>query len=520
MTRSGGPHDDRPGRSASRPWVRARRLFGFLGRSEEAPPPPPSPPPAPAGPPSGVSAWEYYVERARGASASAPSSDDFDTVEVVFEEYSAPPLHAAPSGSRSSDRDGADDAPTISSVSRRTRERGLDVDDEGASGPEGERHGFDAYPPWFDRRGLVCLLAGDMAAAARYYKACLKRAPDSPEGWYGTAALSLERGRWAEAATAFVRGWQCDRGIPIGRYLQDLCMDAPDAWYSFAGALVEMRRKSAYECADLVLAAVALDSRSPHALRQRATRVRQSLAEALATRAQSDALPQHRRGRSGLGKAVLQSVVIVMALAAMAGVAVWFATLYRTTSGGYPAPMPSVTAAAPLAEPSSATGAREPSAQPSRAALSTPGSAQSPSPTGDPLPTATSEAATDASPWPSASAPSSSPSDRDTAPAGEGSPLPAEAGSPAAVSPVSPAASPSSQPEDGDATVSVTDDHGNGHMVKIDGTPAGLTPLTLFLHPGRAYTITVAASSGRQPWTVRLRPAPGESQHVEAVLTP
>ena len=314
-----------------------------------------------------------------------------------------------------------------------------------------------------------------MNEAARYYKACVRREAESPEGWYGSAAVALARGQSEEAANALVKAWMLDRRFPVVRMLRDVCPDDPDSWYALAGALVAMRRKSAYQCADLALAAVMADPVASHALRQRAARVRHNIASALEARAVSDMRSENEVGTSPLARAILHSLGIVLGVAVLAGAAFW-------VNGGRatPHPAPAVPTSAGAA-PADSSGTPEGRATPEgRGALDGRASSLSSSPeaTGSGL---------------------VSPAPTEEAFGGGQSPSPASLGAGQV-----------------DAALYVTDDHGNGHEVKLDGEVVGKTPITLIVRPEVPATITVSVSG--RPWKVRVKPVPGQTKHIEARL--
>lgn len=405
--------------------------------------------------------------------------------------------------------------------------------------PERLRVG-DEYPAWFASAAWSALLTGDVNEAARHYKACVRRDAADAEGWYGTAAVALVRGQPGEAAAAFVKGWVLDRKFPIGRFLRDVCPEDPELWYRFAGALVALRRKSAYHCADLALATVMAEDSSPHALRQRASRVRVNISTALEAREVSD-LRSVDRGTSpgGLSRAVLQSLGIVLVLAVAVGVGMWMfrdgkdervAPPLPTAAGGAqpdtpPSPAPRLSSpaspegtASPASAPGDTAGASR--AAPSAKEGAAPSTPSSPTEEERGLPSSTPSG--DTAGEDGVATPSSVPSGEVAgeggargAPSGEetggganaaGSGAPAVQGTGSAVDGGGPA----------DATIHVSDDHGNGHSVKLNGQVVGKTPLTLIVRPGVPATIIV--TSGKRPWQIRLKPSPGEVRRLEAEL--
>lgn len=487
------------------------------------------------------SAWAHYMERARQAvGASEVPAIDFDTVEVEIEEAETPrgrferlsepppdwasrrespfaqehPLHHEPapaweqeaheealSARETQERSAPSREPRSSPyLSLPVRAPEPPPDDpppsataRSASDAARSRAAVD-YPDWFVTNGLALLLSGDAERAQRYYTSCTRKAPDHPEGWYGLAAVYLRRGRTAEATDAFLRGWTIEDGFPVGTFLRDACADDVEAWYTFAGALVAKRRRQAYQCADLALLEVIDDPSSSSALRQRAGRVRRSIAVALEARAAHD----RRRGGvlAGLPRALVHSVVILVVLGAVAAAGLWAVRGGRIavpgTGAKAVAPSPGAVAASPprVAEP--AQTAPEPG--PSEANEGPP-SAEAP---------ADVQVTSDADSRAASASAQSEPTSGTVA---------SEA--PRAEEPSSPDAALNASAE---AMVEVSDDHGNGHTVKLDGEVAGVTPLTLVVRPGVPCTITVLPRGGKRPWQVRLTPTAGKTKRLEAEL--
>lgn len=319
-----------------------------------------------------------------GGEFPPPPADDFDTVEVVFEEVEEPPTRT--SGQRPTPPPRVEPRAVPPSIQGRAGRREETVPPRPPESPpraprrtpvpsEQETwrpssppvikrpRSSDDYPPWFVTAAWRALLSGDVNGAARHYRACVRRDAEDAEGWYGTAAVALVRSQSDEAAAAFVKGWVLDRAFPIGRFLRDVCPKDPDLWYRFAGALVAMRRKTAYHCADLALATVMAEDSSPHALRQRASRVRHNIAEALEARAASDlhSADGPRPSRS-LSRALVQSLGIVLLLVVVAGTGLW--VLRQGNEGRVAPPLPTTAGGAQPDTPSSPATRSSPSPLP------------------------------------------------------------------------------------------------------------------------------------------------------------
>jgi hypothetical protein len=157
--------------------------------------------------------------------------------------------------------------------------------------PVRSRRARAAYPQGFISEGVRMLVSRDVDEAERYWQDCQASRPDEAEGWLGLAAVALARRRMERAAAYLVTGRGLDPGFPIDRLVGDATDDPADL-YDLAAALVGLRHRAAYECAERVLDECLAHHNADATLLARAQKVRLTVREALEQRAARDDVRQ------------------------------------------------------------------------------------------------------------------------------------------------------------------------------------------------------------------------------------
>jgi hypothetical protein len=416
-------------------------------------------------------------------------------------------------------------------------------------------HGVSAeYPDWFATGYLRAVLSGDTVGAGAYYTERTFTVPDDAEGWLGCAAVALVEGRVVDAAAHLVKGYELASTFPIGRLLNDVRGEAPEVWYDLVGQMVSLRRKRAYECADIILAECLASRRATEGLKLRCGKVRERIRKALRERVQRD----QRRGVLGplmVRRAMIQSAIVLAILLALLGLvsllkgrphpAAQTAPLIQVEPGTTTPPSTEDAGSADVgsqpvshaagssqgAGSTQAAGSTQESSQgaaSTQAAASSQGSSQG---AGSSQVAGSSQGSSQAaaSSQGSSQAAASSQGSSQAAGSAQGAAGPPPV-APLAASPTrdtlwasawhepSPAArlwivaqKPPVAPST-DAYLFISDDRGNGHMVSMNGHAVGTTPTLIVTGGGRRCALKVG------DWSGVVTPGPGEQRRITASL--
>jgi hypothetical protein len=175
-------------------------------------------------------------------------------------------------------------------------------------------------PDWFQSEGMRMLRSRDYAAAITYYSALCDDDPRHAEGWLGLGAAFLGVENSVEASRMLVKGREMQPDFPVGALVRAVKPHDPVYWYNFTASLIDMRRAVAYQCADEVLNEILASDATSHSLYARALDVRQSVREALRTRADRQrrkATTGSARNQGPTARTMVLWVVSVLAVAAV-----------------------------------------------------------------------------------------------------------------------------------------------------------------------------------------------------------